>query len=85
MQGYSVKNKDIPDLFQMWGDVFNFQKKFYNVPTVEAPKEEQDLFWQEVTKDADEIIDKFNSKLSEDIVHSIINDLNERAKIHGKE
>ena len=86
--GYSVTSKEIPEVFNMWSDVFKFQKKFYNAPyqgNNRENEEECDLFWQECTREADEICEKYNTKLCDDILRVILDDINTRSKTGGDE
>lgn len=80
---YSVKNKDIPEVYQMWGDVFLFQKKFYKVPGKNTDRKEKEAYWQEVLKGADVIERKYEPGLCNDIVNAIIDDFRRRSKNNG--
>lgn len=67
----SVTSKDIPEVFQMFGDVFSFLKKYYN-------PEPGDDFWEEMKNKKEKIYKKYNTKLCYDILQAIANDIGTR-------
>lgn len=76
----TVTNKEIPQVFAMWGDVFTFQKKFYNAPKANDSTEDKDKFWDEFIIESDAIVRKYDTKLCNAIVLAITDDINERSK-----
>lgn len=87
---YSVVSKDIPRVYEMWSDVFVFQKKYYNAPHLNSDRsneEEVSLFWEMCIKEADELSDKYKDmKLCSRVIVSVMQDISERGSIkNGKE
>ena len=74
----AVKNSEIPKVFKMWGDLFTFQKKYYNAPT-DRNSEEFAKFWAELKAEADELEKNYNEDdLCTDIVNAIFKNIGER-------
>ena len=76
----SVKNSDIPKVFEMFGEVFVFLKKYYNAPKITDTKENKELFWNEFIADSEKIVRKYDTKLCNAIVLAITDDINTRSK-----
>jgi len=77
---WSVKNKDIPELFQMWGDLFAFQKKYYKTPGANATEVAMAEFWKKVINESDQILRKYNSDQCNGIMNTIIEDFGRQIK-----
>lgn len=67
----AVKNSDIPEVFQMFGDAFTILKKYYT-------PELDDTFWDQLKNDTDIIYKKYNSQLCKDVLLAIANDIDRR-------
>lgn len=67
----SVTSKDIPEVFQMFGDVFNLLKKYYK-------PEPHDEFWEQLKIDIDLVYKKYKTELCKDILLAIANDIDRR-------
>lgn len=74
----SVTSKDIPEVFQMFGDVFTLLKKYYN-------PEQNDEFWEYLKADIDVVYNKYNTQLCKDILLAIANDIDRRYKERSKQ
>lgn len=86
---YSVTSKDIPEVFNMWGEIFTFQKKYYNPPILLSDKSNEDevnLFWNKCVAESDELAEKYkNMKLCLKVLIAILEDINERGNHNGEE
>ncbi|OYO76067.1 hypothetical protein CG709_16445, partial [Lachnotalea glycerini] len=69
----SVTSKDIPEIFNMFGDVFTLLKKYY-MP------ESNDEFWEQLKAEVDVIYSKYKTQLCKDILLAIANDIDRRYK-----
>ena len=80
MNNYSVKNEDIQEVFKMWGEIFIFQKKYYNAPKQNDTKENKNKFWDEFIAESERIVRKYDTKLCSAIMVAITDDISERSK-----
>lgn len=69
----SVTNKDIPEEFAMFGEIFVFRKKYY-IP------EDSDEYWENVKKDSDVIYVKYKTDLCKDYLIVTMEDFERRLK-----
>lgn len=76
----SVKNSDIPKVFEMFGEVFVFLKKYYNAPKQNDTKENKNKFWDEFIAESEKIVRKYDTRLCSSIMVAITDDINERSK-----
>lgn len=61
----AVSNKEIPDEFNMFGELWTLYKKYYH-------PENNDQYWQGIRNDFINLTKKYKSKLSEDLSLAII-------------
>lgn len=73
----AVKNSDIPEVFQMFGDVFTLLKKYY-IP------EQNDEFWNEMHVERAKIQEKYNTDFCHDLLTVVANDIGRR-EVKGNE
>lgn len=69
----TVNNKDIPEDFNMFSDLWNLYKKYYY-------PENNDQYWLTVRNDFLNLAKKYKSRLSEDLSLAIINELERKSK-----
>lgn len=74
----SVTSKDIPEIFNMFGDVFTLLKKYFN-------PEPNDEFWEQLKAEVDAAYSKYNTQLCKDILLAIVNDIDRRYKERSKQ
>lgn len=74
----SVTSKDIPEIFNMFGDVFTLLKKYYS-------PEPRDEFWEQIKAEIDVVYSKYNTQLCKDILLAIANDIDRRYKERRKQ
>lgn len=67
----AVKNSEIPEIFQMFGDAFNLLKKYYKPESGEE-------YWEQLKNEIDIIYKKYNSQLCKDVLLAIANDIDRR-------
>jgi hypothetical protein len=72
----AVTNKEIPEIFQMFGDAFNLLKKYYK-------PEPQDDYWEQLRNEIDIVYKKYKSQLCKDVLLAIANDIDRRFKERG--
>lgn len=80
---WSVLNEQIPEVFKMWGEIFVFQKKYYNAPKQYESTEDKNKFWNEFIAESEKIVRKYNSKLCSAVMVAITDDVSERSKADG--
>lgn len=80
---WSVLNEQIPEVFKMWGEIFVFQKKYYNAPKQNESTEDKNKFWNEFIAESEKIVRKYNSKLCSAVMVAITDDVSERSKTGG--
>lgn len=80
---WSVLNEQIPEVFKMWGEIFIFQKKYYNAPKQNDSVDDKNKFWDEFISESEKIVRKHNTKLCSAIMVAITDDINERSKLDG--
>lgn len=73
----SVTSKDIPEIFNMFGDVFTLLKKYYN-------PEPNDEFWNEMHAERAKIQEKYNTDFCHDLLTVVANDIGRR-EVKGSE
>ncbi len=67
----SATNKDIPDIFQLYSDIFSMHKEFYF-------PEESKAYWNNAISVAHNIHAKYGTALSKDLCLAVIDELEER-------
>ena len=79
----SVIAKEIPEVVQMWTDIFNLQKKYYNAPTVRDSIESEE-YWKSLVAESSQIQSKYQDDvnlflLCGKVINAIIEDIGKRA------
>lgn len=59
--------------FQIFTDVWNFFKKFYEV-------EDDDTYWDKTIEESDQIAKKYGNKFANDLLISVIKEMERRLK-----
>lgn len=68
-----VNSKDIPEDFNMFGELFNLYKKYYY-------PEDTDEYWKSVHDDFKALYEKYKNELTKDLGLTIIAEFERRAK-----
>lgn len=68
-----VNSKDIPEDFNMFGELFNLYKKFYH-------PEDTDEYWKSVHDDFKALSQKHGTELTNDLSLAIIAEFERKAK-----
>ncbi|MFA9376254.1 MAG: hypothetical protein ACERKZ_05795 [Lachnotalea sp.] len=68
-----VKAIDIPHIQQMYTDIWNLHKKYY-IP------EDNDLYWNNLTKEIDCIYKKYNTDICKAYLFALAEDIDKRFK-----
>lgn len=69
----AVSNKEIPEEFNLFGELWNLYKKYYH-------PEDNDQYWADVRKDFIELSKKYGTKFSEELGFTIMCELERKAK-----
>ncbi len=69
----AVNNKDIPEEFNMFGELWNLYKKYYY-------PEATDEYWINLRQDFIDLGKKYGTKFSEELGLTIMNELDRRAR-----
>jgi hypothetical protein len=69
----SVISKDIPEEFNMFGELFNLYKKHYK-------PEQSDQYWKDVLDDFKALNNKYGTQLSKDLSHAIMDELERKER-----
>ena len=68
-----VNSKEIPDEFNMFGELFNLYKKYYHPDNTEE-------YWRSVFADFEAFTLKYNTVLSKDLTYAVITELERKGK-----
>ena len=69
----SVKNKDIPEEYEFFGELFNFRKKYY------IPEPDNDEYWHNLVEEANELVRKHNhNNFLEGMILLCVDDIEKR-------
>lgn len=74
----SVTSKDIPLEFQMFGELFNFRKKYYT-------PEDNDEYWRELSDSFDYLCAKYQNKYFEELMRITVKEIENRYRNGIKE
>ena len=69
-----VTSKDIPQDFQMFGDVWEFYKKYYHPPKKDDTEE-----WDRFIADSHAISEKHDSRMCGDLMLAVIREIERRS------
>ncbi|MDF2608963.1 MAG: hypothetical protein K0R92_437 [Lachnospiraceae bacterium] len=69
----AVSNKDIPDDFNMFGELFNLHKKYYY-------PDNTDEYWKAVHEDFKKLCQKYKTEFTEDLSFVVIKEFERKAK-----
>ncbi len=69
----SVTNKEIPDEFNLFGEIFTMYKKFYH------PEDNKD-YWSALIENSHEISNKYNTELARDLCLVVIDELERKRR-----
>lgn len=69
----AVSNKDIPDDFNMFGELFNLYKKYYH-------PDNTDEYWKAVAEDFKKLSKKYGTEISKDLGFVVIAELERKAR-----
>ena len=64
----AVTNKEIPDEFNLFGEIFTMYKKFYH-------PEKSNEYWTALVENTRDISNKYNTKLASDLCLIIVDEL----------
>ncbi len=64
----AVTNKEIPDEFNLFGEIFTMYKKFYH-------PEESNEYWTSLVENTRDISSRYNTKLASDLCLIIVDEL----------
>lgn len=76
----SVTKKDVPEICGIFSDTFTLLLKYYNAPGKDSSREEKDAFWSGLISDSEIVVKRYNSKLCNDILVAITDNINERVR-----